>query len=421
MRLLVFCLLCTLSVSAQLIGTITDDNNQPIPYVNIYLENSYTGTTSNANGNYELGLSKTGTYSVVFQFLGYKTQTKTIDIKQLPYVLDITLLEENISLNEVVISTNENPANRIVRAAIENRKLQLEKIKSYTADFYSKGLIRIKNAPEKFLGQEVKLDIGLDSTRSGILYLSETISKIKYQKPNQLIETIGASKVSGNSNGFSFNNASDVDFNFYNNTIDINTEIVSPIADYAFNYYRYKLEGVFYDNRGNLINKIKVIPRRENDRIFSGIIFIVEEQWSLYGLELSVTGNQIQTPAANLVTIKQNTSYDEQSKYWIVRSQTIEFEYGFLGFKGDGSFVANYSNYKLNPNFDSSEFTNEVLSFEAEANKKDSIYWNTLRPVPLTSEELVDYINKDSLQTLKKSKTYRDSVDTKTIHLSLET
>lgn len=413
MRLLVFCLLCTLSVSAQLIGTITDDNNQPIPYVNIYLENSYTGTTSNANGNYELGLSKTGTYSVVFQFLGYKTQTKTIDIKQLPYVLDITLLEENISLNEVVISTNENPANRIVRAAIENRKLQLEKINSYTADFYSKGLIRIKNAPEKILGQEVKLDIGLDSTRSGILYLSETISKIKYQKPNQLIETIGASKVSGNSNGFSFNNASDVDFNFYNNTIDINTEIVSPIADYAFNYYRYKLEGVFYDNRGNLINKIKVIPRRENDRIFSGIIFIVEEQWSLYGLELSVTGNQIQTPAANLVTIKQNTSYDEQSKYWIVRSQTIEFEYGFLGFKGDGSFVANYSNYKLNPNFDSSEFTNEVLSFEAEANKKDSIYWNTLRPVPLTSEELVDYIKKDSLQTLKKSKTYRDSVDTK--------
>ena len=219
MRLIVFCLLCTLSVSAQLKGTITDDNNQPIPYVNIYLENSYTGTTSNANGNYELGLSKTGTYSVVFQFLGYKTQTKTIDIKQLPYVLDITLLEENISLNEVVISTNENPANRIVRAAIENRKLQLEKIKSYTAEFYSKGLIRIKNAPEKFLGQEVKLDIGLDSTRSGILYLSETISKIKYQKPNQLIETISASKVSGNSNGFSFNNASDVDFNFYNNTI----------------------------------------------------------------------------------------------------------------------------------------------------------------------------------------------------------
>ena len=413
MRYLLVLLLCSISVSAQLKGNISDSDNQPIPFVNIYLENTYTGTTSNASGDYELALSKPGTYTIVFQFLGYKTQTKTIEIKQLPYVLDITLLEENISLNEVVISANENPANRIVRAAIETRKLQLEKIKSYTADFYSKGLIRIKNAPEKFLGQEVKLDIGLDSTRSGILYLSETISKIKYQKPDQLSEKITASKVSGDSNGFSFNNASDVDFNFYKNTISINAEIVSPIADYAFNYYRYKLEGVFYDNQGNLINKIQVIPRRENDRVFSGVIFIVEDQWSLYGLELNVTGSQIQTPAANLVTIKQNTSYDEQSNYWIVRSQTIGFEFGFLGFNGNGSFVANYSNYKLNPNFDAGVFTNEVLAFEAEANKKDSTYWNSLRPVPLTTEEVVDYIKKDSLQTLKKSKTYLDSLDTK--------
>jgi len=413
MRYLLFFLITSLSVSAQLKGTITDIDNLPIPYVNIYLENSYTGTTSNDNGLYELAISKLGTYTIVFQFLGYKTQTKTIEVKQFPYALDITLLEENISLNEVVINSSENPANRIVRATIENRKRQLEKINSYAADFYSKGLIRIKNAPEKFLGQEVKLDIGLDSTRSGILYLSETISKIKYQKPDQLSEKISASKVSGNSNGFSFNNASDVDYNFYKNTVEINSEIVSPIADYAFNYYRYKLEGVFYDNLGNLINKIKVIPRRENDRVFSGFIFIVEDQWCLYGLELSVTGSQIQTPAADLVTIKQNLSYDQTADYWVIRSQTIGFEYGFLGFKGDGSFVANYSNYELNPSFGSDVFTNEVLAFELEANKKDSLYWNRLRPVPLTSEELVDYIKKDSLQTLKKSKTYRDSVDTK--------
>ena len=112
------------------------------------------------------------------------------------------------------------------------------------------------------MGQEINVDIGLDSTRSGIIYLSETISKIKYQKPDKLTEKVIASKVSGNSNGFSFNSALDVNYNFYNNTIQINSAIISPISDYAFNYYRYKLEGVFYDDSGNLINKIKVIPRR---------------------------------------------------------------------------------------------------------------------------------------------------------------
>ncbi|MFB1026969.1 MAG: carboxypeptidase-like regulatory domain-containing protein, partial [Flavobacteriaceae bacterium] len=93
--------------------------NKPIPYVNIYIENSYTGTTSNDNGDYVLALSKPGTYTIVFQFLGYQTQTNSIDIKQFPDKLNITLLEENISLNEVVINANENPANRIVRAAIK--------------------------------------------------------------------------------------------------------------------------------------------------------------------------------------------------------------------------------------------------------------------------------------------------------------
>ena len=412
MRYLLILLLCSLSVSAQLKGSIVDSDNQPIPFVNIYIENSYTGTTSNEQGNYELALSKPRTYTIVFQFLGFKTQTKTIEIKEFPYTLDITLLEENISLNEVVISSNENPANRIVRAAIDVRKAQLEKINAYSADFYSKGIIRLKDAPKKFLGQEIgDMDGVLDSTRSGILYLSETVSKINYEKPDKLYEKIIASKVSGDSNGFSFNNASDVDYNFYNNTIQMGSEIVSPIADYAFNYYRYKLEGVFYDNGGRLINKIKVIPRRENDRVFSGVVYIVEDQWGFYGLELSVTGKQIQSPAVDVITIKQNASYDENTDYWVLRSQTISFEFGFLGFNGNGSFVANYSNYKLNPDFEKNVFTNEVLAFEPEANKKDSTYWNTLRPVPLTKEEFKDYIKKDSLQTLYNSKTYLDSID----------
>ena len=412
MRYLLILLLCSLSVSAQLKGSIVDSDNQPIPFVNIYIENSYTGTTSNEQGNYELALSKPRTYTIVFQFLGFKTQTKTIEIKEFPYTLDITLLEENISLNEVVISSNENPANRIVRAAIGVRKAQLEKINAYSADFYSKGIIRLKDAPKKFLGQEIgDMDGVLDSTRSGILYLSETVSKINYEKPDKLYEKIIASKVSGDSNGFSFNNASDVDYNFYNNTIQMGSEIVSPIADYAFNYYRYKLEGVFYDNGGRLINKIKVIPRRENDRVFSGVVYIVEDQWGFYGLELSVTGKQIQSPAVDVITIKQNASYDENTDYWVLRSQTISFEFGFLGFNGNGSFVANYSNYKLNPDFEKNVFTNEVLAFEPEANKKDSTYWNTLRPVPLTKEEFKDYIKKDSLQTLYNSKTYLDSID----------
>src|SRR5690606_31521434 len=86
----------------------------------------------------------------------------------------------------------------------------------------------------------------LDSTRSGILYLSETVSKLTFQKPDKMKEVIVASKVSGNDNGFSFNNAASVNFDFYENYVPFNINVVSPIADNAFNYYRYKLEGTFF-------------------------------------------------------------------------------------------------------------------------------------------------------------------------------
>jgi hypothetical protein len=409
----IFALCCALSSFSQIKGTVTDNNNQPLPFVNIYIENTYTGTTSNEDGNYELNVRETKTYTVVFQFLGYKTVKKKIDISTFPYALDAVLLDEEISLNEVVINAEENPADIIMRKAIAYRKDNQHKIQSYKADFYSRGLIRIKDAPEKILGEELgDLGGGLDSTRSGVIYLSETVSKLEYLRPNKLKEKILASKVSGDSKGFSFNNAIDVDFDLYNNFIPIGNDIITPIANNAFGYYRYTLEGVFYDDRGNLINKIKATPRRKNDPVFEGYIYIVEDQWTIYAAELDVTGSQARLPAVDKVTITQNYSFSEQDAIWAKISQNIDFKYGLFGIKGDGRFTAVYSNYEFNPGLKRENFTREIVSFADEANKKDSKFWNTIRPVPLTVEEITDYVKKDSIQIVKESKTYQDSVDT---------
>ncbi|WP_400079381.1 DUF5686 and carboxypeptidase regulatory-like domain-containing protein [Winogradskyella sp. R77965] len=399
-------------VSAQIVGTITNKKNEPLPFVNILIENTYKGTTSNNDGYYELNISEKKTYTIVYTYLGYKTVKKKIAIDKFPYTIDITLEEESVSLGEVTVNSEVNPANAIMRKAIAMRKENLEKINSFKADFYSRGLIKIKDAPEKILGQDVgDLGGGLDSTRSGIIYLSETISKIQFLRPNKLKEKITASKVSGNSTGFSFNNAIDVDYNFYNNTIEFGNEIISPIANNAFGYYRYKLEGVFYDDRGNLINKINVIPKRENDPIFSGNIYIVEDQWSIYAIELDITGVQARIPAADILSIKQTFSYSETNDIWAKISQSLDFKYKFLGIKGDGRFTAVYSNYEFNSGLTRKDFGREIVAFENEANKKDSLFWNTIRPVPLTLEERTDYVKKDSIQIVKESKPYLDSID----------
>ena len=408
---IVLALMIVAIAQSQIIGSVKDSNGDILPYVNIYIKDSYRGTTSNAEGQYEIDISKAGEYAITFQFLGFKTQTQNIKIVRFPYTLNVIMEDENINLKEVIIDSKENPANRIIRMAIEKREIYLEKLNAYTADFYSKGFIRIKNAPEKFMGQEIgDFEGALDSTRSGYIYLSETLSKIKYIKP-EIFETVTASKVSGDSNGISFNTAMDVDFNLYNNSVEINNDIISPISDYAFNYYNYRLEGEFYDNEGHLINKINLLPKRENDRVFSGSIYIVEDSWALYGVDIAVRGTQAQILPADTIKIRQSLSFNKELNHWFVRSQTIDFGYSLFGFKGDGSFIANYTNYDFNPKLLSNKNKNEILIFEKNANKKESSYWEKKRPIALTKEEFEDYVKKDSIETKRTSKEFLDSLD----------
>lgn len=406
-------------IYSQVSGTVTDENSKMLPYVNIYTEDGSFGTTTNEEGYYQLKIEQPGNYNLVFQFLGYKTLKKQVSLDELPFQLNVSLRLETTSLDEVTINSNQNPANAIIRNAIAKRAENAKKIDAYTADFYSRGLWRIKNAPEKILGQEIgDLGGGLDSTRSGVVYLSETISEIAYQNPDDFKEKIIASKVSGNDNGFSLNSAQEAYFSFYENTLEINSELVSPIADYAFNYYTYKLEGSFYDDNGNLINKIQVSPKRPKDRVFSGAIYIVEDVWQIYGVELNTTGQAIQVPPVEDLLFKQNYKYSEENNFYIQISQSVDFSFKIFGFGGDGRFIAVYSNYNFNPNFSKKSFGNEILSFATEANKNDSLFWQEIRPIPLTGEEIRDYVKKDSIQEKRNSKVYKDSVDAVTNKLN---
>ena len=410
-----FFLLVSVTLIGLVKGKITDMKNNPLSFVSVYLDNTVTGTTSNDNGDYILDLIRKGKYTIVFQFLGFKTVKKEVEISSFPFYLNVKLEEESVQLSEISISTKDNPANRIIRNVIANKDKNTDKFANYTAKFYSRGLYRIKDAPKKFLGQTLgDFGGGLDSTRSGIIYLSETISDIKFQKkPKNFKENIIASKVSGQDNGISFNRAEDANINFYENSVEFGNNLVSPLSTNAFSYYKFKLEGTFYDKNGRLINKIKILPKRKNDPVFNGSLYIVEDDWALYGADVSVTGAQVNIPVVDVLKLKQNYNYSDKNDAWVLISQSIDFRVNALGFKFDGRFSSAFSNYDFIPNFNEKTFTNEVLTFEKEATEKDSSYWITLRPVPLTTEEVKDYEVKDSLKVVRKSKKYLDSVNKK--------
>lgn len=408
-------LLLGAATHAQIKGKITTTNGEGIPFVSITIENTYNGTTANEEGQYELNVKSTGKYSVIFQSIGFKTQKVSVDVKSLPHTLNITLADESYELKEISVSNAEDPAYEVIRQAIAHRKENSAKTGRFESDFYSKGIFRVKNLPKKIMGQKIEMPDGMvDSTGSGILYLSETVSHITFEQPNKLKERIVASKVSGNDNGFSYNTAMNTYYNFYDNYIDMDeVQVISPIAGSALSYYKYKLEGTFFDEHNNQINKIKVIPRRDKEAVVEGYIYIVDDSWALYAVDFDMKGYRMQTPFLNNMNLKQNFTYNTQNRIWSKNSQVFDIDAGGFGIKFSGTFTHVYTNYVFHDKFEKKTFGKEVIVIEDEANKKDSVYWNTVRPIPLTTEEVVDYVKKDSIQTLHNSEAYKDSINAK--------
>lgn len=399
---------------AQITGKITDEKGKPLPFVNIIEEGSYQGTSSNDGGEYALAIKTLGNHTILFQYLGYKAQKISIQVDKLPCIKNITLLQETITLSEVVINPKNNPGNSIIKKAIASKQEKSNKTSHFKADFYSRGIYKLKNMPKKIFGQKVEDRNGvLDSTGSGVVYLSETVSKIIFEKPNNLNEKIIASKVSGQDKGFSFNTAKSSIYDFYNNTVKFGDKMISPLADNAFNYYIFKLVGTFEDENHFTINKIKVVAKRDSEPVFDGYIYIVEDSWAIYAIDLKTKGYRVHQEFVNTIQIKQNFSYNNNNTIWAKNTQSIALSFGAMGIEMLANYSYVYSNYQFVKEFPKNTFTNEILSFEKDSNKKDSLFWKTNRPIPLTLEEQNDYIKKDKIKTRVSSQKYLDSVDKK--------
>ncbi|MCH8330460.1 MAG: carboxypeptidase-like regulatory domain-containing protein [Bacteroidetes bacterium] len=394
-------------------GIVTDVNGESLPFANVYLKGTSIGTTTNVNGEFSLNL-KPGTYTIVFQYVGYRQLQKEIQLVDETLNLSIILEPENVELSEVVIKSGEDPAYAVIRQAIKKRKYYQKQVRSYSCDVYIKGLQKITEAPDKIMGLEINIEGILDSNNTGIVYLSESESKYYFQQPDKVKEQMYSSKVSGNNKAFSWNQASEMDFNFYQSFIEIeglsDRGFISPIAENALFFYRYRLIGTFFQD-GELVNKIEVIPKRKADPVFRGIIYILEDQWRIHSTDLLLT-RDANIDFIDSLNIRQ-TYVPINDTVWMPISQKFNFLFKILAIRGNGSYVGIYTNYVVDPPLKKRFFTNELLVIEKEANKKDSIYWEENRPVPLTEEEREDYRYKDSLRKLRDSQQYMDSIDKK--------
>lgn len=416
--LFIFITLIALKASGQqytLSGRITDGQNHAIPFTSIYIRNSTYGTTANESGNYQFKLAP-GTYNLIYRFVGYKERIETVTITDHNVVHNVTMEAELFELKTVVIkgerAKKDTAANSIMQRVIARREYYLNEVKAYSCAVYIKGVQRLLGAPKVFMGKQVRNTLDLDSLGRGILYQSESISTFNFEQPNHIKEVTIAAKTVGLNPAFSYNKASDLQVNFYKNIFSVpglsNHGFVSPVADNAFSYYKYKLLGTTTEN-GRVIDKIQVIPRVEHSPTFRGNIYVLEDGWRIYSVDFFLTNKD---NGLNFIdTLEVSQQYIPiKDNIWEPASVQYTFSGKVLGFSFGGYYDGIYNNYNLDPRFPDNYFTGEILRYDTAANTKDDNYWAANRPVPLTRREATDYREKDSLAGVKRSSAYLDSL-----------
>ena len=84
-------------------GKVTDIKGLPIIGVNVYLQGTYDGSSTNDEGNFSFTTSETGTQTLIISFLSYETFTMTGDVTYMKS-LQIKLREDINTLDAVVLS-----------------------------------------------------------------------------------------------------------------------------------------------------------------------------------------------------------------------------------------------------------------------------------------------------------------------------
>ncbi|MBN2412110.1 TonB-dependent receptor [candidate division KSB1 bacterium] len=105
--ILISLFITSVTYAGTISGTVTNLNeNTIIKNVNINLSNRRTGTTTNTDGFYSFKNLTAGHYEITFSHIGFRTETRTVDIgENQSIILDITLEPIAVPLNEIVVTS----------------------------------------------------------------------------------------------------------------------------------------------------------------------------------------------------------------------------------------------------------------------------------------------------------------------------
>lgn len=311
------------------------------------------------------------------------------------------------------------------------------------------------------------------SLKTGDTYLMESVNQIEFTAPDKYFQKVISVHSTFPAEG---NQVSPMDFieaSFYQPVI---AEIaISPLSPTAFSNYNFRYMGV--SQQGNhSVAKIGVKPKRKSQQLFEGTIYIVEDLWCLQSVDLendNIAGRvrieQLFLPVQediwmpishkftfniSIIGFKADAGYGSSVRYnEVIRNQNLKRPDKLTGVTRPAAVPEaakktsepNRSQREINSILEKDDLTNRDMEKLARHMKKeskasvtdsasksleikdhtkyeiakdaasrDSVWWSSVRPIPLSVAEKRSVRLSDSVKTIQKLAAMpRDSATTK--------
>lgn len=409
---LFFALLFVGYVNAQIEGVVTNEAGEPLSFVNVMINDSpRDGATTDLDGRFQINTTKSVDF-LTFSYLGYERRHISRDTIDFASFLAIALVSQAYDITAIEVIAGENPADQVMKKVIANRHHNNpEKLAAYACKTYNKlhfawlpqtNKLEEKLAKRDSLGKKESryfenVQKFSQNAESHHLFLMESITERKYQKPAQYLETVLHNKVSGFREAEFVALASQVQpFAFYEEQVTLfDKDFLNPVSPGSTKKYFFHMEDSLY--RGaDTIFIISYHPRKGKN--FDGLKGLLHIHSDGYAIE-NVKAEPAEDRKLNFL-IEQHYVQVE-GKQWFPSQLHFglsweEYPSPYLGIQASGrSFV---SEVALMEGYPPKTFrSKERIVLKKEALQTPDSIWLANRPESLSSLEKATYVHMDTL------------------------
>jgi hypothetical protein len=397
-------------------GYVLTETNEPILGATIRSVNSNVGTNSDEYGKYEIKLLE-GLNRISVSSTGYQTEIFEVVLEK-ELVKNIFLKIDQKQLDELVVKVKKKDYSyEVIRHLVDNKVNVLSQYHNFQSKVYIKAVEKVDKKPVKKKEDDEgdKLSEALDKKpilKDSIPNLNIfECSLIRHQSVGgQQKEEKEAVKRIGDQSTLFYKSVTDGEFDLYKNHQKIakigDNDIVSFMSDLTFLNYKFQLLKYYFVG-SQKIYQIKVTPRSLGNALYEGTIEVIEDEWVLKNVDLQLTKRALLR--YDEFGFKQD--FVKIENRWMPVKTIYEWKVKEGSTKKSGKTEVSQTDFEFDLELPKRFFGAEVGVTTENAYKRDSTYWESIRPQPLSKDEQKVVKEKERLEILMNSKVYLDSID----------